>query len=43
MIVGALCVLCAEVLLLEAVGGLVTAPQFSRNFPQFLAVGFDAP
>ena len=38
---------CAEVLLLEASGGLVTAPQFPRNFPsifqQFSAIGFDAP
>ena len=40
--VGALCVPCAEVLLREAAGGLVTAPQFPRNslqvflhFPQF--------
>ena len=33
--VGALCVSCAEVLLLEASAGVVTAPQFSRNFPQF--------
>ena len=31
--VGAPCVPCAEVLLPEASGGLVTAPQFSRNFP----------
>ena len=28
----ALCVPCAEMLLLEASRGLVTAPQFSRNF-----------
>ena len=33
--VGALCVPCAEVLLLEALGVLVTAPLFFRNFPQF--------
>ena len=26
---------CAEVLLLEASGGSVKAPQFPRNFPQF--------
>ena len=42
--------LCAEVLLLEASGVLVTAPQFFRdfsavfrNFLQFFAIGFDAP
>ena len=50
VLVGALCVPCAEVLLLEALGGWVTATQFSRifsaifgNFPQFFAIGFDAP
>ena len=43
VLVGALCVPCAEVLLLEASGGWVTAPQFSRNFPQFFAIGFDVP
>ena len=31
--VGALCVPCADMLLLEALGGLVAALQFSRNFP----------
>ena len=36
VLVGAPCVRCAEVLLFEASGGLVTAPQFS-------AIGFDAP
>ena len=35
LLVGALCVPCAEVLLLEASGGLVAAPQFSRNFSHF--------
>ena len=44
--VGALCVPCAEVLLFEASGGSLTAPQFSRNFstisPQFVAIGFHA-
>ena len=39
VLVGALCVPCAEVLLLEASEGLVMAPQFppqfSRNFWQF--------
>ena len=33
----------AEVLLRDAAGGLVTAPQFSAIFPQVFAVGFDAP
>ena len=40
----------AELLLFEASGGLVTAPQFShnyptifRNFPHFFAIGLDAP
>ena len=32
VLVGALCVPCAEVLLLGASGGLITAPQFSRCF-----------
>ena len=32
---GALCVPCAEVALLAASGGLVAAPQFFCNFPQF--------
>ena len=35
--VGALRVPGAEVVLFEASGGLVTAPQFSRSFPQFPA------
>ena len=34
MLVGALCVPCAEVLLPEASGGLVAAPESFRNFPQ---------
>ena len=41
VLVGALCVPCAEVLLLEASGGLGVFPQFpaiSRNFPQFPAI-----
>ena len=49
VVVGALCVPCAEVLLLEASGGLVEALQFSCNFPaisrkspQYFAIGFDA-
>ena len=42
-LVGARCVPCAEVLLLEASGGLVTALQSIRNFPQFFAIGFGAP
>ena len=29
------CLRCAEVLLLEALGGLVAAPRFPRNFSQF--------
>ena len=33
MLVGALCVACAKVLLFEASGGLVPAPQFFRDFP----------
>ena len=33
MLVGALCVPCAEVLLLEASGGLLTAPQFPHKSP----------
>ena len=48
--VGALCLPCAPVLLVEARGGLVTAPHFSRNFPvisrnspQSFASGVDAP
>ena len=44
LLVGALCVLCAEVLLLQAPGGLVTAPQFPGSFPaisrNFCAIGF---
>ena len=32
VLVGALCVPCVEVLLLEASGGLATAPQFSAIF-----------
>ena len=54
VLVGALCVPRAEILLLLAAGGLVTAPhffrysstillQFSRNLAQFFATGFDAP
>ena len=42
-VVGALYVPCAEVVLLKASGGLVRAPQFSRNFVQFFALGLDAP
>ena len=44
--VGALCVPCAAVLLLEAPGGLVTAPQFSAvcpQFPQFLQMDLTLP
>ena len=36
------CALCRGVAL-EASGGLATAPQFPRNFPQFFAMGFGAP
>ena len=47
MRVGALCVPGAEVLLLEASGGLVPPPQFSRNFPApsrtFLALDWTLP
>ena len=43
VLVGALCVPCAEVLLLQASGGLVIAPHSPPNFPQFFAIGFDAP
>ena len=35
VLVGAPCVPCAEVLPLEALGGLVTRPQFSRHCLQF--------
>ena len=46
-LVGALHVPCAEVLPLEALGGLLTAPpslwEISRIFPQFFAIGFEAP
>ena len=38
VLVGALWVPCAEVLLLEASGGLVMAPQFSRNFHAISAI-----
>ena len=44
--VGALCVPCAEVVLLEALGGLVAAPQFPAIFaffPQSFAIGCDPP
>ena len=40
MLVGALCVPCAELLLFEASHAL--APQFFHNFPQFFVIGFDA-
>ena len=47
MCVGALCVPCAEVVLLEAAGGLVTAPQLFRHFPaifpQFVTIGLTPP
>ena len=47
MCVGALCVPCAEVALLEAAGGLVTAPQLFRHFPaifpQFVTIGLTPP
>ena len=36
--VGVLCVPCAEMLLLEASGRLVTAPPIARNFMQFFAI-----
>ena len=39
--VGALGVPCAEVLLLEALGGLGMAPQFSNNFLQLCAIECD--
>ena len=35
-LIGALCVPCAEVLLLEASGGLVTAPQFPAIFRNWI-------
>ena len=41
VLVGARCVLFAEVLLLKASHGL--APQFFHHFGQFFAIGFDAP
>ena len=41
------CVPRADLLLLEAAGGLVMAPNFFRSFPaifpQFFAIRFDAP
>ena len=38
VLIGALCVPCADVLLLEASGGLVAAPQFFRNIPAIFRI-----
>ena len=43
VLVGALCVPCTEISLLQASRCLHTTPQFPAIFPQFLATGFDAP